>query len=50
MARKSELLMFLLEKKLTIQQAIDILEQAAVQIIRKKKEKAVITDYEKRGG
>lgn len=48
MNRTSSLLKYLLAQKITIREAIEILQQAEEVLHRKVKEKAVIQDIEKR--
>jgi hypothetical protein len=48
MSKRTELLRFLIDKGMTIRQAIEMLEQAEPIIRRKVKEKAVLENYEKR--
>ena len=50
MGKSNELLKFLIEKKIPIRQAIEILETAEKILLARRKEKAVTQDYEKRGG
>jgi hypothetical protein len=50
MGKMNDLLKFLLDKKITIRQAMEILEAAEKILLDKRKEKAVITGYEKRQG
>jgi hypothetical protein len=48
MSKRNDLLKFLVENKIPLRQAIEMLEQAEPIIRRKVKEKAVLENYEKR--
>jgi hypothetical protein len=47
--KSNELLRFLIDKKIPIRQAIEMLVAAEKILLARRKEKAVIEDYEKRG-
>jgi len=49
MKKRNELLRFLIENKIPLRQAIEMLEAAEKILLEKRKEKAVSQDYEKRG-
>lgn len=48
MGKSNELLKYLIEKKIPIRQAIEILEAAEKILLVRRKEKAVVENYEKR--
>jgi len=49
MGKSNDLLKYLIEKKIPIRQAIEILEAAEKILLARRKEKAITKDYEKRG-
>lgn len=50
MSKPSDLIRFLIDKNISIKEAMAILEKAENILKNKAKEKAIIKDYEKRGG